>query len=102
MKELKKRVSDLINEENMNKIVQKNFVETLNVYKEYFEEHKSSINLDIIKETILNKKRKRNKWNLFYFADKCSSFGSLFILILFLDIYKIINKFLKFNLVFLK
>lgn len=61
MKELKKRVIDLFNDENMKIIVQKNFVDNLNVYKNYFDEHKNSKNLDTIKNIILNKKRNRSK-----------------------------------------
>ena len=70
MKELRKRVTDLINDENMSKIVQKNFVETLNVYKKYFDEYKNTKNLDVIKRKILNKKRRRNKCEKIEFTGK--------------------------------
>ena len=59
MKELKKKVFDLINDKKMDIIVKKNFAETLNKYKEYFNKYKSFKNLNEIRNSILKKKRKR-------------------------------------------
>lgn len=61
IKDLKKTFIGLIDDENMNDIIKKNYIETLNKYYQFFEKNNRIVNLEDMKRSLISKKRKRNK-----------------------------------------
>ena len=61
IKELKKKVRNLITDKNMKNIIKKNLCETLNEYIKYFQKNIEKLNIDEIKKNFISKKRRRKK-----------------------------------------